>query len=68
MSDINLNTFPSSTTEALAYLYTKNQDLKGKSVEDIAKTYYYAYYQLRSSIGNIRQEASKNFQNPIIYG
>lgn len=67
MPNIDLNTFPSSANEALAYLYTKNQDLKNKSVEDIARIYYCAYYQLRGCIGDIRKEASKNFKNPVTF-
>lgn len=38
--------FPKSSTEALAYLYVKSQDLTGKSVEELYKMYWEAYDKL----------------------
>ncbi|MCI9245620.1 MAG: hypothetical protein HFJ30_00460 [Clostridia bacterium] len=60
MSDsTNLYTFPSTSYEALAMLYTQNQDLKGKSVQEIAKIYYDAYYEFRYQTKDIKDKASK---------
>ena len=58
-NDINLSTFPSSTLEALAMLYTKNQDLKGKSATEIAKIYYHAYHEIHTNIRDIRNKANQ---------
>lgn len=38
-NDVNLNSFPSNRTQALAFLYTQNQDLKEKTPSEIAKIY-----------------------------
>lgn len=45
--EVRLSSFPSSETEALAYLYLKNQDLTGKTPEEIQTMYYEAYYRIR---------------------
>ena len=43
MSDsVNLSTFPRNEDEALAMLDVKNQDLNGKSVDELAEIYYSA--------------------------
>lgn len=55
-NDINLNAFPSNRTQALAYLYTQNQDLKGKTPTEIAKIYVSAYNEINSNIGSITRE------------
>lgn len=38
--------FPSSSTEALAYLYIKQQDLHGKTPAEIHTMYQDAYYEI----------------------
>ena len=40
---VKLPTFPDSDLQALAMLYTKNQNLKEKSVTDIAEIYFEWY-------------------------
>ncbi len=58
MSDsVNLSTFPRNEDEALALLYTQNQDLKGKSVQEIAEIYYNAYFEFRYKTREIEQSA-----------
>lgn len=42
------NFFPSSRTEALAMLYLQNQDLKGKSPEELQAMYLKAYDALKT--------------------
>ena len=60
---VNLHTFPNSDLQALAMLYTKNQDLKGKSVKEIAEIYYNAYYELTYEHKDLRNNIRKNFKN-----
>jgi len=63
MSDsVNLSTFPRNEDEALAMLYVKNQDLKGKSVKEIAEIYYNAYYEFRNQTRDIEKEAYNKFK------
>lgn len=47
MDGKDLHTFPSSPTEALAMLYLQQQDLRGKTPEEIQTMYYETYYALR---------------------
>ncbi len=46
MADVNLSSFPASETEALAMLYMQNQDLHGKTPEELQAMYYETYYTL----------------------
>ena len=62
-NDINLNSFPSNRSQALAFLYTQNQDLKGKTPTEIAKIYVSAYDEINSSIGKITKELRNNKPN-----
>ena len=59
MSDANINMFPKSRQEALAFLHVQNQDLKGKSPEDLAKLYVDAYERIGNRLKEIRKERSK---------
>lgn len=64
MSDsVSLSTFPKNKDEALAMLYVKNQDLKGKSIKEIAEIYYNAYYEFRYQTREIEKEAYNKFRN-----
>lgn len=64
MSDtVRLHTFPDSDLQALAMLYTEKQDLKGKSVKEIAEIYYNAYYELTYEHKNLRNDIRKNFKS-----
>ena len=58
---VTLNTFPSSSTEALAFLFTQNQDLKGKSPKEITEIYYDAYYQIRNCSQQVRREVQNKY-------
>lgn len=60
---IKLISFPDSDIQALAILYTQNQDLKGKSVKEVAKIYYDAYYELAYDTKDLRNESRKKFKN-----
>lgn len=42
-----LSFFPQTRAEALAMLYLQNQDLKGKTPEEIQSLYFSAYQALR---------------------
>ena len=64
---IKLISFPDSDIQALAMLYTQNQDLKGKSVKEVAKIYYDAYYQLAYDTKDLRNESRKKFKNDSQY-
>lgn len=55
--DCRLFTFPSNDYDALTMLYMQNQDLKGKSVQEIAEIYYNAYYDLKNHAHDIRNTA-----------
>lgn len=56
-NDVNLNSFPSNRTQALAFLYTQNQDLKGKTPSEIAKIYVSAYEEINSNISDITSKS-----------
>ena len=46
MSDTQLNAFPRSKNEALAFLYVQNQDLSGKAPKEILDMYEAAYEEI----------------------
>ena len=56
MSNVSYSAFPSSTSEALAMLYLQNQDLKGKTPEEIQTLYFEAYYAIRRDYRNKRSD------------
>lgn len=58
----NLYSFPNSDLQALAMLYTENQDLKGKTIKEIAEIYYNAYYELTYDLKDLRSDIRKNFK------
>ncbi len=61
MSDtVDLNTFPKNHCESLAILYLQNQDLSGKSPQEICEMYWTAYYEISSVTGEMRKKASAN--------
>lgn len=62
-NNINLDAFPSNRTQALAYLYTQNQDLKDKTPTEIAKIYVSAYNEINSNIGSITREIRNSKTN-----
>ena len=43
---VDLDTFPSNATEALAMLYVQNQDLRGVTPEQLQTMYYEAYFAI----------------------
>ena len=47
MDKICFGTFPSNQNEALSMLYLQNQDLSGKSPEEINSMYWDAYYRIK---------------------
>lgn len=46
-NEVKLNTFPDNELEAIAMLYVQNQDLSGKSPEELLVMYYEAYDKMR---------------------
>lgn len=52
----NLSTFPSTSSEALAFLYVQSRDLSDKSPEDLAEIYKNAHDRIKAK----RKEMSKN--------
>lgn len=64
-NNVNLNTFPSDTCQALAFLYTQNQDLKGKTPNEIAEIYISAYEEINSNIRGIAQSVKSRKANNI---
>ncbi len=59
-SDVNLSSFPSNRVQALAMLYTQNQDLKGKTPTEIAKIYVSAYDEISSNISEVTRKVRQN--------
>ena len=53
-NDIELSSFPSNRVQALAMLYTQNQDLKGKTPKEVAEIYISAYDEINSTFREIR--------------
>lgn len=47
-------TFPADRRDALALLYVQNQDLTGKSPEDIVSMYHDAYLKISDKFSEIR--------------
>lgn len=62
-NDVNLNSFPSNRTQALAFLYTQNQDLKGKTPTEIAEIYVSAYEEINNNISDITSKIRFNKSN-----
>lgn len=57
MSDVSLKTFPSSSSEALALIYVQNQELSGKTPEEICEMYWEAYFRIRKRSSTARDSA-----------
>lgn len=57
MSGVDLKAFPENSSEALALLYVQNQDLKGKTPEEICGMYWNAYYRIRRCNAEMRSTA-----------
>lgn len=52
--EISLYTFPDSKEEALTMLYLQNQDLSGKTPEDLIELYYVTYDKIKERNHEIR--------------
>ena len=55
--------FPEDEYQALAYLYTQNQNLQNKSVQEIAEIYYNAYWEFAYKTRDFNLEAMNRFKN-----
>ena len=53
-NDSQFRAFPKSETEALAYLYIKQQDLSQKTPSEIAKLYRSAYEEITDTFRKLR--------------
>lgn len=60
-NEISLSSFPSNRVQALAMLYTQNQNLKGKTPSEITEIYLSAYFEINNNIKNIRDNFNNNF-------
>lgn len=56
---ISFDVFPQSTNEALAMLYLQNQDLSGKTPEEILRAYYDALNKIIAERKLMREEERK---------
>lgn len=59
--------FPSDLSEALTMLYLQNQDLSGKTPEDITELYYEAYYKIRKHQDKARSKSKQKHPQGISY-
>lgn len=59
--------FPSDISKALTMLYLQNQDLSGKTPEDITELYYEAYYKIRNHKNKARSESKQKHPQGINY-
>lgn len=50
------SSFPSNRSQALALLYTQNQNLKSKTPTEIAKIYISAYKEINSIINELDKD------------
>lgn len=60
MQDVALESFPRNSIDALAMLFVQNQDLKGKSPEEICEIYWNAYFRIRNCNGDVRNAARES--------
>jgi len=54
--NVNLRTFPSDRRDALAILYLQNQDLSGKTPEELADMYDEAWDKISQEFDSIRDK------------
>lgn len=59
----SFSTFPSDKKDALALLYVQNQDLTGKSPEDVVAMYNDAYIRISEKLKNLAKE-NKQHETP----
>lgn len=59
--------FPSDLSEALTMFYLQNQDLSGKTPEDITELYYEAYYKIRKHQDKARSKSKQKHPQGINY-
>lgn len=55
-NDTNLRAFPSDRYDALAMLFLRNQDLSGKTPEEIAIMYDDAYEKISGKLNELNKE------------
>lgn len=55
-NDVNLKAFPSSCEDALAMLFLQNQDLRGKSPEELAAMYHDALQRINAKLDALCKE------------
>ena len=56
---ISFDVFPQSANEALAMLYLQNQDLSGKTPEEILRSYYDALNKIKAERKLMMEEERK---------
>ena len=57
MSDVNLSTFPSSQSDALAMLYLEKQNIKDANPEDLAQMFFDVRKRIDNELIRLRKEA-----------
>ncbi|WP_028273665.1 hypothetical protein [Atopococcus tabaci] len=57
-NDINLNTFPGSSLEALTMLYLENQDLSDLSPTELTRKYFEVYHEIQTAFRNRTRDSS----------
>lgn len=58
--ETGFSAFPSNRSQALALLYTQNQDLKKKTPTEIAQIYVSAYQEINSVIGELDKNSKQS--------
>lgn len=56
MSDVQLDTFPSNSVEALTMLYLQNQDLTALTPEELVKKYAETYSEIRHAMRTAKSQ------------
>lgn len=58
--NVSLSTFPDNSLEALTMLYIQNQDLSGKTPEDLVDLYDETYDKIRNRKKENREKKKSN--------
>lgn len=56
MSDVQLDTFPSTKVEALTMLYLQNQDLSNISPDELAKKYQRVHKEIKAGFATRKRQ------------
>lgn len=62
-NDVEFNLFPANRVQALAMLYTQNQNLTGKTPIEITEIYLSAYSEISNNIKALTRNAQESSNN-----